>query len=130
MIPADLADVLERAFALRRPTFAAEAGLHDRIAAELADVHLQVLREFRLDARSRLDLFVRPAHSRPGTPGLAVEVKTAGGLPAISRQLLRYAEHAEVSGILLVTTRSAHKNLPEDLLGKPCHVLYIGGYLL
>ena len=139
MTPDDLADVLERAFSRRRPTFAREFQLQERIVDELrvgpgspvwgGPLYPLVSREHRLGARDRADLFVR-YRTEPGSPGIAVEVKTAGGLPDVAEQLLRYAEHDEVAGILLVTTKSAHLQIPSILLGKPCRVLCISHYLL
>ena len=139
MTPDDLADVLERAFSRRRPTFAREAQLQDRIVDDLRQgmgsptwgepLYPIVTREHRLGGHDRLDVFVRRA-TEAGSPGIAVEVKTAGGLPDVAEQLLRYAEHDEVTGILLVTTKSAHLQIPGVLLGKPCRVLCISHYLL
>ena len=129
--PDTLADVLEHAFSARRPSFANEAGLHARILSELllwldGRPSGMVATEYRLGARDRLDAFVEVSPAG----GIAVEVKTAGGLPAVARQLLRYAEHDEVTGILLVTTRSAHEAIPSVLLGKPCRVLSLSRWLL
>lgn len=126
-----LADALERAFSKRRPTFSREAQLHARVAAELllwldARPRGMVATEYRIGDRDRVDLFVEVT---PST-GIAVEIKVAGVLPDVAEQLLRYAEHDEVVGILLVTTRSAHLQIPGELLGKPCRVLCLSHYLL
>ncbi len=131
MSPSDLAAVLERAFALRRPSFADEAGLHARILSELliwldARPSGMIANEYRLSARDRLDLFVEVT---PST-GIAVEVKVKGGLPDVTRQVLRYLEHDAVTGLLLVTTKSAHRAVEGVHMGKPVHVLCLSAWLL
>lgn len=61
---------------------------------------------------------------------LAVELKVGGSLADLTRQLSRYAEKDDVSGILVVTTRQAHRYLPETLNKKPIAVLCLGDQLL
>lgn len=49
---------------------------------------------------------------------VAVEVKVGGSRMDLMRQVQRYATSPEVSGVLVVTTRLAHR-LPASLSGKP-----------
>ena len=53
-----------------------------------------------------------------------------GSLAQATRQLFRYAAQPSVTGVLLVTTRYAHRALPETMEGKPVGVLCLAGYLL
>jgi hypothetical protein len=81
---------------------------------ELAGLYV---REFRLSARDRPDFFVQG--------GIAVEVKhhIAAGA-SILRQLGRYAEHDEVTAIVLATGRSIAA--PAELNGKPLRQVNLG----
>lgn len=85
--------------------------MQDDVDQVLSAAGVTFTREARLDARDRPDFLT--------TSGLAIELKVAGGRSAVVRQLLRYAEHEEVTGILLVTSRSRHLGLPDLLGGKP-----------
>lgn len=62
-------------------------------------------------------------------PGVCVEVKIAGGLSALTRQLHRYAQHAEVESILVVTSKATHCGVPALLNGKPVVALLLRGGL-
>lgn len=75
-------------------------------ALELAGVSFE--REVRLSDADIVDFMVG---------NIAIEVKIKGAKAAIYRQLERYAEHDNVSSILLVTSRSMH--LPALINGKP-----------
>lgn len=50
--------------------------------------------------------------------GIGVEIKTKGSPSAVARQLISYAECAEVAEIVLITGRSRLGRLPEKILGK------------
>jgi len=78
---------------------------------------IQHQREFRLDARSRLDFMVEG--------GLGIEVKTDGTVSDLGYQILRYLQHESVKGMVVVTTRSSHQHLPSELEGKPVWVVYL-----
>lgn len=58
-------------------------------------------------------------------PPTAIEVKVTGSPAAVLRQLYRYAADEQVEALLLVTTRSAHRDLAGIVLGKPLRVLYV-----
>jgi hypothetical protein len=60
---------------------------------------------------------------------LVVEVKVDGSPMAVTRQLMRYAEHESVHAIVLVTTRKQHvRQVPETLRGKPVDVAYLSPF--
>jgi len=73
-------------------------------------------REFRFSPQDRADFFL---------DGIAIEVKIAGPLGNVTRQLFRYAQHPAVRAILLVTSRSRHGNMPSEMNGKPVHILVL-----
>lgn len=74
-------------------------------------------REFRLSARDRVDFLVAGC--------IAVEVKhrRAKAAPTL-RQLARYAEHPDVTAIILAT--GCPMVLPGELNGKPVHQIGLG----
>lgn len=97
-----------------------ESELQEAVLEALSDGGFLVWREHRLSERDRVDVFL------PNV-GLVLELKVKGSLTPVTRQLLRYAEHDEVRGILLVTTRRAQSGMPKWLHGKPVMVLVVGG---
>jgi len=88
-----------------------ESGLQESIAAVLAgsfDADLQVEREVRIGPGERIDLLVTDAHTH-GVTG--IEVKVAGSVAMVLRQLRRYANSRRVDDLILVTTRVVHREL-------------------
>lgn len=96
---------------------ATEDELQEGIAAALISGGFEVEREVRLGARERIDVLV-------GTVG--IEVKIAGDGRAVERQLARYAEHACIDELVLVTSRARHRP-PDEIGGKPVHVVSLIG---
>jgi len=106
--------------------FSDEKQLQAGIAQALAELKVEFLAEVVLTPGDRLDFLVEG--------GIAIEVKTndsKGGaaLSSVTRQLWRYAKLDAVKELVLVTTRSKHRDLPPDILGKPVHVVYLSGIL-
>jgi hypothetical protein len=56
-------------------------------------------------------------------------VKIDGATNELLRQVSRYAEHEDVSAILVVSTRRRHSDLPESLCGKPILFLLARAFL-
>lgn len=77
------------------------------LQAAIADVlqyslpGLVVLREHRFDSKDRIDFYLPDWL-------VGIEVKVTGGVSGVMRQLDRYAEHAEVAHLVLVTSRHTH----------------------
>jgi hypothetical protein len=101
-----------------------EKALQEDVHRVLRGIFAVVLLEHSLCKRDRIDFFIP-------VMGLGIECKLArsGGSSAhVIRQLERYAEHDEVREIMLLTTsyylRAA---VPANVLGKPIHVVNIGG---
>jgi len=98
--------------------FASEDELQQGIAQLLAGQEVPFQRELRVGKRDRLDFFLP-------REGIAVEVKTGGTLAALTRQLYRYAAQPGVSQLILVTTRSSHRQLPQNLGRKPLYIVHL-----
>lgn len=70
-------------------------------------------REAQLEGAGRVDFFHVDRR-------IAVEVKVKGSPSAVADQLLRYAWHPAVAGVLLVTARAQlARGMPDSLGGKP-----------
>jgi hypothetical protein len=83
--------------------------------------------EYQLNPQDRIDFFV-------AEEGVGIEIKTndskgGAGLAAVTRQLWRYAKCEEIKSLVLITTRSKHRDLPTEILGKPVLVVYLNSFL-
>jgi len=111
-----------RDWILARPmTFTTEDDLQqalaDRLWAEalLGNPITGYSREVRLDEHNRIDFLVE----LNGTTKVGVEVKIAGSLASVRRQLERYAALADVDELLLVTTKAQHHHISPRIGDKP-----------
>jgi hypothetical protein len=95
-----------------RFNYTSERDLQDGIEQALQEAEVSYEREAPLGL-GRIDFLV-------GDVG--IEVKIDGGDRAVLRQLQRYANHEEISELLLVTSRVRHQP-PELIEGKPCRTL-------
>ncbi len=102
--------------------FTSEDGLQQGIAQLLADQGVPFQRELRVGKKDRLDLFLP-------REGIAIEAKLDGTLAALTRQLYRYAALPEVRQIILVTTRARHRQLPQNLDGKPLYIVQLSPFV-
>lgn len=106
-----------------RFTFSTEAELQAGIERVLRQAGIEFRREAAISREDRPDFMI--------AGGVAIECKTNGGLSALTRQIHRYAQIAEVTGILVVTTRMQHRALATDSLnGKPVRVHHLMGSVL
>lgn len=104
-----------------------EAELQAGVFHALTTMKVAFVPEYHLTPKDRVDFFV------PGD-GIGIEVKThdsrgGAGLAAVTRQLWRYAKSDEVKALVLVTTRSKHRDLPKEILGKPLLVVHLNTFL-
>lgn len=98
-----VADRAAELIAHTRFTHIDEAGLQAGIAAVLAPHFVEpVQREVQIGPGSRIDLLVGE---------LGIEVKVAGSVALVVRQLRRYAATGRVTQLILVSTRVAHREL-------------------
>lgn len=95
-----------------------QAAMADLFAAEGIDADPQV----PLGPAERPDFMVGAADVR-----IAVELKRAGTADALTRQLRRYARHGQVKGIVVVTNRVRHRDIPPEIDGKPVRVVCLAG---
>lgn len=107
-----VADDIVRTIQATRFRYANEDQLQQGLAEALAS--FDPVREVRLDARNRIDLVCGP---------VGVEVKVAGNAETVTRQLARYAPHFDA--LVLVTTRLAHRDVPNRIGGKVVRVVLV-----
>lgn len=99
--------------------FEDEAQLQAGIEGILRGASVEFVRECRLGQGDRVDFLV----TQPECADIALEVKLATSLVAISRQLWRYSQFLSVGALILVTTRQRHRMLPAEMNGKPLRVI-------
>lgn len=115
--PLSVSEVIRR----HRFRYRSEDELQEGLAAALTErFGDRVKREVRLDARSRADLMIDQ---------VLVEVKVDGSLSDLARQVRRYARHRQVAGIVVVTNRVRHANVPVLLEGKPVRIVVLAAQL-
>jgi hypothetical protein len=98
-----------------------EKELQRGVGIVLSELGLEFEPEFPLTKRDRIDFL---------TEEIGIECKaddSNGGtsLAAVTRQLMRYAQSDRVKELILLTTMSKHKNLPESLNGKPLFIVHL-----
>lgn len=83
----------------------------------------RLAREVAISPEDRIDFILQERFD------LGIEVKVDGSLSALLRQLQRYAQHDAIDGLLVVSTRAHHRDLPATLSDKPVVVasLLFGG---
>ena len=104
----DIADLL-RGF---RFTMSSEAELQAGVAEVLSASGLVYNEEHRLGNKDRIDFYLSDLK-------VGIELKVDGGTNQVADQLLRYAQHDEIAGLVLVTTKAGHRAVPPVLNGKP-----------
>lgn len=119
-------EVLARALSSHKFAFNNEKELQGGLAQALTSIGAEHTPEFRLTKTERIDFLV--------ADGVGIEVKTNDsrggvGLAAVTRQLWRYAKCPEIKSLILVTTRSKHRELPREILDKPLFVVYLNSFL-
>jgi hypothetical protein len=103
-----------------------EVELHAKLCKNLPDTETLLRAQQHGDRallRRQLEAFI-PIPDCP--PGIAVEVKVAGSVSAVTRQLLRYAYYPEVTELALVTTKVQHRQVPSLMSGKTVRVIHLG----
>ena len=121
------ADELAAALVNFRFRYKDEKELQAGVAQCLAVLGLPFIPEYSLNTKDRVDFLLVP-------DGIGIECKTddsrgGAGLSSVTRQLWRYAKSDEVKAIILITTRSKHRDLPSEILGKPLFVVYLNSFL-
>jgi len=101
--------------------FSNEFDLQAGIDKLLTDEGVVFQREVRINKQDRLDFLTEE--------GIAIEIKVDGALSAVTRQLFRYAAKPEVLQIILVTTRTKHRQIPQTINGKPVYLVQLSPLL-
>lgn len=102
-----------------RFSVASEAELQMAVATALAKSAIPYQEQVVLAPGDRIDFLV-------GDVG--VELKTKGGVTAVTRQLHRYAQHPRVASLILVTTMMRMNAVPDEVSGKPVRVAYLSPF--
>jgi hypothetical protein len=107
--PAVTARQVRDALARYRLPVSVEKAMQDAVESALRAEGLEFQREVKRDA-DRIDFLV-------GTVGLELKVKGSAG--DVLRQLERYALWDDVTELVLLTSKGAHRALPDVVGGKP-----------
>lgn len=107
-------------------SFASELDLQDGIAQLLNGNGITFVREVDLGTAGRIDFTVPIGFGAH----LGIEVKTQGSMASVTRQMHRYACCDRIAGLLLVTTRMRHDQLPGFINDKPLRVVHLIGSAL
>lgn len=103
-----------------RYRFCNEYQLQDGVEAVVRASGWEYVREFKLSAHDRPDFWFPSS-------GVAVEIKVDGSTASVIRQIHRYAQHPEVRGIILISSRARHIfAIPENISGIPVEALHVG----
>lgn len=98
-----------------------EKDLQQGVNLVLTGLGLEFEPEVSLTPRDRIDFLA-------GTLGIECKADDSSGgtsLAAVTRQLMRYAQSDKVKELVLLTTMSKHKNLPETLNNKPLYIVHL-----
>jgi hypothetical protein len=117
MTPEKYAAVISSLLRTARLRSSNEAALQLSLEETLTAANIEFEREKAIDKRDRPDFLLAGG-------GVVIEAKARYGKKAIYRQLCRYAEHDSVFAIILVTGTAM--GMPEEINGKPVHVVSIG----
>lgn len=90
-----------------------EAELQEGISRVLRERGLTFEREYSLSSADRIDFLVN---------NIGVEIKIGSSRAQVLRQLHRYAQHEEIKGLVVVTTKATH-TIPDFISRKPVMLL-------
>lgn len=93
-----------------------EKELQHGIGLVLTELGVDWKAEVVLTPKDRIDFMVGE---------IGIEVKVDFPEAAVTRQLWRYAQHDKIKALILVTTRSKHRDLPAEINGKPLFVVWL-----
>lgn len=94
-----------------------ESDMQADVEAELRRLGVPFVREYELDAANRPDFML--------DDGTAIECKVTGSQAAVLDQLVRYAEHDQVTGLILVTAKARHFTKRKTIKGKPIRYVWV-----
>lgn len=97
--------------------YSSEDDLQRGIATLLSSYGVAFEREVVLSKASRIDFLL--------DGGIGIEVKMGGSVSELGYQVLRYLKQERVTSLIVVTTRSTHRDLPTELEGKKIVVVHL-----
>jgi hypothetical protein len=98
-----------------------EKDLQRGIGQVLSGLGVVYTPEVPLSPHDRIDFLIEG--------GVGIECKVGGSLNALIRQLGRYAASGKVRELVVVTTRSSHCHLPNQILGVNLFVVVLNVFL-
>jgi hypothetical protein len=98
-----------------------EKELQRGVSLVLDGLGLSYKPEFPMTPRDRIDFLV----GEVGIECKSDDSKGGTSLAAVTRQLFRYSQSPLVKELILLTTMSKHKNLPEMMNEKPVYVVHL-----
>lgn len=113
-------EVLARFLRTLRFHYINEVELQDGIEIALGQIGAGFTRELKLpDRYGRIDFMVHGPHQ------IGIEIKVAGSVANLGRQVARYLDCSKLDGIIVVTSRSGHVHLKDSYSGKPAQVVWV-----
>ena len=102
-------------------SFHDEKGLQRGVGLVLDRLGLEYRAEFPLTKKDRIDFLV-------GEFGIECKTSDSSGgtsLSSVTRQIHRYCQSDSIKEIILLTTLSKHRALPESMNNKPIYVVHL-----
>lgn len=96
-----------------------EKDLQAGIARVLTDAGIPFEREVQIGDAGRIDFIV--------DGGIGIEVKIKGALTAMTIQVHKYTRQDVLKELVIATTRSQLRRVPEEMNGKRVVVAWLGG---
>jgi len=101
-----------------------EKELQHGVGQVLSGLGLVFKPEYSLAPRDRIDFLIID-ESSIGIECKSDDSKGGTSLASVTRQLMRYVQSPLVSELILLTTMSKHKNLPNSMNGKPLYIVHL-----
>lgn len=117
MTTAEITSEVMRVLADKRYLCSDEAELQRLVAVALDEAGVRYKREKRLSVRDRVDFMI--------FGGVVLELKVQTSEKSVLRQALRYAEHGEVTAVIVAGTCHSVLRLPASAHGKPVHAIQL-----
>lgn len=98
--------------------FTNEAELQSGIGDALHRAGCIFTRESRLTNKDRIDFLVHESD-------IGIEVKIGGSTTDLIAQVFRYTKSELIKGVIVVTSRARHRQIPPYINGKPVRVVHL-----
>lgn len=116
-------DYLSSEIAQYNFNYSNEADLQNGLRQVFETIDSPFKSEYKLSDKDRIDFYWPDSK-------IGVEVKISHPLAALTRQVHRYLQHEEISGILIVSGRVRLNQIPQIISGKPVQIHSLIGSLL